>query len=263
MGRFDIRTRSGLISAIIQGQPLVDEDAQLYFNRVTNAGGTLSEIEKNAINTLTISLKNNGIWSLMKAIYPMVGASAAACSQNLKSSSFTGTFNGAWSFTSFGAKGNGTNTYMNTAILPSTQLSINSAHMSAYVNTAPNNQVLIGANSLNTFLQTASGILYGSLGTTSFSQISITGTTYFVMVNRPSNTVQKLIKNNTILLSDAKTATSYTNAQNIFVGAYTTSGNNSDATFAFASIGDGLTDTQATNFYTSIQAFQTTLNRQV
>jgi S-DNA-T family DNA segregation ATPase FtsK/SpoIIIE len=32
---------------------------------------------------------------------------------------------------------------------------------------------------------------------------------------------------------------------------------------AFASIGDGLTDTEASNFYTAVQAFQTTLGRQV
>ena len=32
---------------------------------------------------------------------------------------------------------------------------------------------------------------------------------------------------------------------------------------AFASIGDGLTDTEAANFYTAVNAFQTTLSRQV
>jgi hypothetical protein len=32
---------------------------------------------------------------------------------------------------------------------------------------------------------------------------------------------------------------------------------------AFASIGDGLTDTDVTNLYTRVQNFQTTLNRQV
>jgi hypothetical protein len=36
-----------------------------------------------------------------------------------------------------------------------------------------------------------------------------------------------------------------------------------DKQCAFASIGDGLTDTQAGNFYTAVQAFQTTLSRQV
>ena len=32
---------------------------------------------------------------------------------------------------------------------------------------------------------------------------------------------------------------------------------------AFTSIGDGLTDTEAANLYTAVQAFQTALNRQV
>jgi hypothetical protein len=32
---------------------------------------------------------------------------------------------------------------------------------------------------------------------------------------------------------------------------------------AFASIGDGLTDTEAANFYTAVQAYQTTLSRNV
>jgi hypothetical protein len=32
---------------------------------------------------------------------------------------------------------------------------------------------------------------------------------------------------------------------------------------AFASIGDGLTDTEAGNLYTAVQAYQTTLGRQV
>jgi hypothetical protein len=35
------------------------------------------------------------------------------------------------------------------------------------------------------------------------------------------------------------------------------------ANLAFSSIGDGLTDTEATNLYTAVQRFQTTLGRQV
>jgi hypothetical protein len=64
MGRFDLRTRTGQISAIIQTQAgtSVDVDAQAFFDRVTAAGGSLSQTEKNAVNTLTISLKSNGVW---------------------------------------------------------------------------------------------------------------------------------------------------------------------------------------------------------
>ena len=84
MGRFDFRTRTGQISAIIQTNAGTsnDADAQAYFDRVTAAGGTLSATEQNAVNTLTVNLKSNGLWTLLKAIYPMVGASAAACAQN-------------------------------------------------------------------------------------------------------------------------------------------------------------------------------------
>ena len=37
----------------------------------------------------------------------------------------------------------------------------------------------------------------------------------------------------------------------------------SDRRFQFASIGSGLTDTEASNFYTAVQAMQTTLSRNV
>ena len=59
MGRFDFKTRTGQISAIIQTQPgsSVDTDAQAYFDRVTAAGGTLSQTEKDAVSSLAISLK--------------------------------------------------------------------------------------------------------------------------------------------------------------------------------------------------------------
>ena len=69
-----------------------DADAQAFFDRVTTAGGTLTTTEKNATNQLVLDMKSYGIWTAMRAVYPMVGASAAACAQNLKSSSFTGTF---------------------------------------------------------------------------------------------------------------------------------------------------------------------------
>jgi hypothetical protein len=72
-------------SNIISVTTLIDPDAAAFFQRVTDAGGSLSTTEQDAIFTLVADLKADGIWSKMKAIYPMVGASAAACAQNLKS----------------------------------------------------------------------------------------------------------------------------------------------------------------------------------
>jgi hypothetical protein len=251
-------------SSIVQ----VDADWLAYYNRVIAAGGSLSTTEQNATKTLVSDLKAYGIWSEMKAIYPMVGASAAACAQNLKSSSFTGSFTTGWTFSTIGATPNGTGAYMDTNINANTSLNINSSHISYYRNTINSSTgigVLVGINDLSLFLQPISTNFYGSLATTIISDKSgsynITG---FFMVNRPSSTIQKLIRNNTIELSESKTSSSYASSQNIFLSNYNTA-----ATFAtnsrcaFASIGDGLTDTEASNFYTSVQAFQTTLSRQV
>lgn len=92
---------------LIGSTTLNDADAQAFFNRVSAAGGTLTATEQDAVNTLVFQMKAAGIWTGMKAIYPMVGSSAAACAQNLKSASFTGTFSSGWTFSSTGATPNG------------------------------------------------------------------------------------------------------------------------------------------------------------
>jgi len=244
-----------------------DLDTQAFFTRVAAAGGILSENEEFAVTQLVIQMKADGIWDKMKAIYPMVGASAAACAQNLKSSSFTGTFTAGWNFASTGATPNGTSAYMDTGLNANASLNINSTHISYYRNTTNTSGggVLIGINDLSLFLQPVNSTFFGSLATTNFGQQSgdfnITG---FFMVNRPSSTVQKLIRNSIIELSESKTSTGYASAQNVFLGNYTNSSQfATNSRCAFASIGDGLTDSEASNLYNSVQSFQTTLGRQV
>jgi hypothetical protein len=240
-----------------------DPDAQAFFDRVTAASGSLSATERLAVDTLVRQMKADGIWNSMKAIYPMVGASAAACAQNLKSSSFTGTFSSGWTFASTGVRGNTSSTYFNTELLASTNLSISSAHISSYVNIIGNQAVLMGINDLSGFLQPQSGNLYGSLATSSITAGLTSTVAAFYLVNRTSLTTQKVIKNASIILSESKTGSAFVSAQNFFIGAYGVSSLVSDARFAFCSIGDGLTDTQASNFYTAVQAMQVTLSRSV
>jgi hypothetical protein len=253
-----ILSSHGLIASQIAS---FDADAVAFFGRVTTAGGTLSATEKQAVNQLVLDLKANSLWTPMKAIYPMVGASAEACKQNLKSSSFTGSFSTGWTFSSSGVQGNGTSAFMGTGISASGQLSINSAHMSSYNNTTPSGGVMLGNGDLTCLLQYSGGQLYGSLGS-SFINGSASMTASFIMVNRPSSTTLKIIRNNTIVLSNTSNNGISYNAANIDMARYGGSFYESSR-FAFASIGDGLTDTQASNFYTAVQAFQTTLSRQV
>jgi hypothetical protein len=256
-----------------------DIDAQAFFDRVTAAGGTLSNTEKFAIDTLVRQMKLDGIWTKMKAIYPMVGASAAACAQNLKSSSFTGTFNGGWTFASTGVKPNGTSAYMNTTFNVASNIGNNNIHLSYYVRnftSSVDGRVLMGCVSLEPGGYTAAVLnwssrnpfYYPTIQEFSFPSIPTFPTTItgLHIGRRINSTAETLFINSTKY--ETNTASNNRIPNNIiYIGS-----NHShlgvaqqftDAECAFSSIGDGLNDTEASNFYTAVQAFQTTLSREV
>jgi hypothetical protein len=254
------------------GGVAIDADAQAFFDRVTTAGGSLTNTEKSAVNSLVVALKANSLWTPMKAIYPMVGASAAACAQNLKSSSFTGTFSSGWTFSSSGIKGNGTTTYMNTFLSPNGNISLNSGHLSYYTN----ENVKIGAFQIGVFGNNASTMLGARFDATrNYVGINATGDVVnsetnnvnsFVCLSRISSTEFKYYKQNTTYQTITNASNQLSN-NNIYVGALNLDGTTAflpdTARCAFASIGLGLTDTENSNLYTAVQAFQTTLSRQV
>lgn len=217
-----------------------------------------------ALNTLESDLTTYGLTSKIKALYPMVGGTSTKHSYNfINTAQFQLSFNGGWTHSSTGALPNGTNAYADSGLNSNTILSISSAHVSHYARTTPNAGVLIGNNTLNLFLRLADGQLYGSLATGSYSNTTQAANAAFYMVNRPDASTQKLIRNSSILLSDNKTSVNFSSS-NIILGAYNTSATYpSNAEVALCSIGDGLTDTEAANFYTAVQAFQTTLSRNV
>ena len=255
-------TQLGTIGSV----SLYDADAQAFFDRVTIAGGSLSDTEKTAVNQLVLDMKSYSIWTKMKAIYPMVGASSAACAQNLKSSSFTGTFSGGWTFASSGATPNGTTGYMNTNLNYNTTIGLNSTHYSYY---SRNNTTLFGfdmgcyaGGQENWMSLNFSGVAYYFPNT---SGIQVTyGNTIGYYIGTFTVNSMKFFKNNSVIGS--KTSNTYNSTNlNVFLGAVNTGSATlyANRQCAFSSIGDGLTDTEASNFYTAVQAFQTTLNRNV
>ena len=255
-----------------------DADAVAFFTRVTTAGGSLSNTEKVAVNQLVLDMKSAGIWSAMKAVYPMVGASAAACAQNLKSSSFTGTFTSGWTFASTGVTGNGTSAYMDTNFSPFVSSTANSFHLSLYSRTNTNVNAYdfaVNNNSANAYnpeysirMQRADLKMSTVMGdyNNQFIAETVANSLGFGIGTRTASNAMKLYKNGTALNSQTATSsTTYPN-YNVYLGATNFGGSGSGYSsrqYAFASIGDGLTDTQASNFYTAVQAFQTTLSRQV
>lgn len=248
----------------ISGGGGFDPDAQAFFDRVTTAGGTLTTTEKNATNQLVLDMKSAGIWSAMKAVYPMVGASAAACAQNLKSSSFTGTFTSGWTFASTGATPNGTSATMNTGLNPNTNLSTSSAHLSFYSRTNVNQATYDFCAGQDYSILLYSNTFYVNLTNSGVysATFALSNTTGFYIGARTNNTNVNGYRNGTKVINNAALVSNLENS-NLYLSSRGGGSLYSSKQCAFASIGDGLTDTQASNFYTAVQAFQTTLSRNV
>jgi hypothetical protein len=250
-----------------------DPDAQAFIT----AAAITDPTQQAAIDNLVKGLKSDNIWTKMKAIYPFVGGTASTHKWNLKDprdldAAFRLVFNGGWTHSSTGATPNGTNGYADTYLIASSVLSLNNAHLSFYsrTNTITNNYDIGCAQSAYGYLLALSlkgdlvdsynfvndlipfGIpVADSLGLQTISRI----TNSEVKINKNAISRQTLIKNSTQIP-----------AHNVFIGALSLGGTAarfSNRQVAFSTIGDGLTDTEAANLYTRVQAYQTALSRQV
>jgi hypothetical protein len=245
-----------------------DPDAQAFIT----AAAITDPTQQAAINTLVVDLKGYSIWTKMKALYPFVGGIAASHSYNLKNTAqYQLSFNGAATHNSNGYTPSGIDGYANTGLNPNTAFSTNnSMHLSLYSRT---NNDLGGLDfgGLNAsavtglyarFSNSAYGYIHGGAGVITAN----TNSTGFYVGTRTSASVLKLFKSGTQLGSTYTGANGARLDLNAFLGALNVSGSPiyyTQRNYAFASIGDGLTDTEAANFYTAVQAFQTTLGRQV
>ena len=255
----------------------VDADAAAFFSRVYTAGGALSYTEVSATETLVADMKSAGIWTAMRAVYPMIGASAAACAQNLKSSSFTGTFTSGWTFASTGVTPNGTSAYMDTGFNPVTQSSSQTSfYMSVYIRTNSNAGFpydIGNATDWNTGVK-FTGIITRYNTNTRYIAVcdpystgnSETDSRGFYSGGTNGSSAQILYKNGSNVLSGTSLQQGF-QSNNLYISAVNSSVGGaagfSAKQNAFASISDGLSPTQNSNLYTAVQAFQTTLSRQV
>jgi hypothetical protein len=247
-------------------EALTDPDAQAFFDRVTTAGGSLSTTEQDAVNQMVLDMKAGGspIWNQMKAIYPMVGASAAACAQNLKSASFTGSFTATdITYSNKGFKGGQVLGFFNTNFNYN-NCGLNSIHLSVYVQ---EEYTTLGT----LWCVTNGGSFIGSSGRNefaandNFSNISAANTNPGLEIIYRNNSSQSNRFRGNSLSTSSKSSSSLCN-QNAFVGCYNNAGVATaftGYTFSFASMGDGLTDEQASSLNSLVQAFQTSLSRQV
>lgn len=282
LGQARLGWRIPTTSGGVVGEVIVDADAQAFITAASITGTT----QQFAINTLVVQLKAFGIWSKMKALYPMIGGTAAQHRFNLKdprtvNEAFYLDFNGTWTHTSTGAKPDGTTGYANTKMNLFTTVGATSLSHSTYVRLNAVKGVFGGVYSpvlmggswrdsvvllqgvTNTSINTYMGNTW-SEGLTS-AVPSLSG---MVMGNRvnPLGTIFTLNKNASVIATSASFSVRNFPSIPYCIGALNDNGiikyfDNNE--IAFYHIGDGMTDAEAANFYNAVQTYQTTLGRHV
>jgi hypothetical protein len=255
----------------------------------TGGNYAMSLTEIDAVNNLVLGLVATGVWDKIKAIYPVMGSTAATHKYNLKDprdadAAYRLVFNGGgWTHSLAGMTPNGTTSWANTFFSPSVNLTLTSGHLSFYspvelnsgngidigsATGATNNQccfLFCRLTNLADFLWGVDANVAGVRArTTSLSSLG------FFLGNQNGNTASnRTIWRNGVLRAAASVygVTFMPNA-NVSIGALNnaTSGirvNFSARRCSFATIGDGLNDIEIKQFYTIVQAFQTKLGRQV
>lgn len=225
-----------------------------------------------ALNTLESDLTGYGILSKMKVLYPMVGGTSTKHSYNfINTAAYQLTFSGGWTHSSTGALPNGTNAYANTGFNASTELTTTSGNFGYYSRTNnsganANFGATVGGNRLYLYANYNGTTGYGSYASEfSFSATNTQGLYSIGRLSTQDSNV-KLIRNGSTLLYDANpSGISLPNA-NIYIGAENSGGSataysSRECALFYAST--GFTNTEIANLYTAVQAFQTTLSRNV
>jgi alpha-tubulin suppressor-like RCC1 family protein len=256
-----------------------DADAQAYFD----ATGITDNTIQNAVNTLVLSLKFNGLWEKGKIINPVAGGTATTHKFNLKdprdlNAAYRLTFSGTVTHSSNGMVGNGSNGYANTFLNPNTVYPTTGLmSLGIYLNSATNIDEIrsdIGAISGATnYCQ-----IYAKFDNTFYGQINIpnnvnqrvtnTDSRGWFFASRTGATAQFIQKNlvRTSFNGAPNQSVGMVN-NNIFVMAQSNTAGNpslySTKRVAFVWVGDSLSTTEADNLYTIIQTYQTSLSRHV
>jgi hypothetical protein len=209
----------------------LDTDASAFVTAASLTDAT----QISAVNTLVTGLKSAGLWSKMKAIYPMVGGNATSHKFNLKDprdldAAYRLVFSSGWSHTSTGAKPDGVGSYADSKLIPKNNLTEFSTHISYYSRTNVwgawdhNSEYFMGFRYNNAWwggqsmlLRFSAQNVYSNMymstdqnnGGSSISSTHSGGTSFnpgsrnaYFIASRTSNVMHTLYKNNSSLLTN-------------------------------------------------------------
>jgi hypothetical protein len=245
----------------------VDPDAQAFIT----AASITDPTQQSAINQLVVDLKGYSLWTKAKMIHPYVGGTSTSTSFNLKNTAqFQISWVGGWTWDANGVKGNGVNSYGNTGFNMTTQItSVNNFSAALYTNQYTAGGVDFGAdNNSNWYLAVKSSIFGTNVGAWTAPNVGLfpdtNGLGFYTGVKNSSTVT--VYKNGSQVVTGTVSIGTFYNG-NVYIGGLNRNGSlllPTNLRYAFSAIFDAsLTATEAANLRIAVQAFNTTLARQV
>ena len=247
-------------------------DATVYY------AGTPQEITGAAIytamNNFVGTLKSEGVYAKLKAVYPLIGGNAGNHKWNLINPQDTNAahrlnFYGTFTHSATGIKGDGVaGTYQDTNFNHLINSELNNESFGVYSRTDRNElEYDIGIQYLgqdSVLLIRYSNKFYTRSQDNSWDTPANTNSKGFFSVSRLESTKYKKYKNTTY--SEVFSSSTSLVDRNFFVSAVNFEGDNaynSAREYSYSFIGEGLTETQMTAHYNAVQQLQTDLKRAV
>jgi hypothetical protein len=243
----------------ISGAPTTDADAQAFIT----AAAITDPTQQTAINTLVVDLKAAFIWNKLLVFYPFVGGTALSNSKNLKNINF-GTLSYSTGVThgTLGIKGNSVS-YADTGLKSTTiGFTQNNAASGIYMQSWAANQTMAYGHFGNLTLYKGLPVLYPMINNGLAPTLTPSSFSGLFQMSRNSS-LNFLFKDKN---AAASTIIAGSNALNSTLNLYVCFANNYGGLADWISCNyyaTGLTETDLTNMYTAVQAFQTTLGRQI
>jgi hypothetical protein len=217
----------------------------------------------NALNNLETALNSYGLISKLIALYPFVGGTDLKHSYNFKNTAlYQLAFSGGWTHNSLGIIGNGVNTFANTGIIASSTQTINGGGFGVYNRT--NNAGAYydfqnGTSNELLALKFSDNNLYANAGSVVYTPIFNPDPRGLWLTDWDGSNINTY-RNGVLFQNIVKSVTSLQSTQYAISANFNPSNRNYAMAYA---LNDDLTPTEHANFYTAVQAFQTTLSRNV
>jgi hypothetical protein len=236
----------------------LDSDASAFIT----AAGLTDPTQKSAINTLVKDMKAAGLWTKMKAVYPMVGGTATSMKFNLKDprdldAAFRLTWSGGWTYSATGAIDNSVNGVADTKFNPTSNWNNDNYSFGTYTRNELNGDFNpLKNNTSFRYWPRNAGTAYFDAVYPSRVAASVTSSKGLFYLSRNTLTEMVAYRNAT------KLGINTTSTPNL-ISANMTLGNSSGFEISFAYLSTSLTDQDSQLLNQIVEKYQVALSRGV